>query len=212
MNERAPKSLRQSGAMDRLAGVDHPLASFQLSVAMSHRAQTEERREPLSGAFSHLLEECRMVLPGIQALFGFQLIAVFSQTFWSRLQAPEQFLHFLAIGLVGVSVALVMTPAAYHRQTDLLNVSQTIVTQSSRLLFWSMVPLMMALASDFYVVGTLVLGSRPGSAVCAVSLLAVFCGLWLGLPRLPGLGAGLGGATRSGGRPARDAWKLTTGA
>jgi len=30
---------------------------------------------------SHLLEECRMVLPGIQALFGFQLIAVFNQPF-----------------------------------------------------------------------------------------------------------------------------------
>jgi len=42
-----------------------------------------ERKEklPLSQAVSHLLEECRMVLPGLQALFGFQLVAVFNTAF-----------------------------------------------------------------------------------------------------------------------------------
>jgi len=36
---------------------------------------------PLSKAAQLLLEECRMVLPGIQALFGFQLIVVFNSRF-----------------------------------------------------------------------------------------------------------------------------------
>jgi hypothetical protein len=40
---------------------------------------------PLSKAAQLLLEECRMVLPGIQALFGFQLIAVFNARFAERL-------------------------------------------------------------------------------------------------------------------------------
>ena len=35
----------------------------------------------LSEAAKYLLDECRMVLPGIQALFGFQLIAVFNSAF-----------------------------------------------------------------------------------------------------------------------------------
>lgn len=39
----------------------------------------------LSEAVTHLLEECRMVLPGIQALFGFQLIVVFNPTFYEKL-------------------------------------------------------------------------------------------------------------------------------
>ena len=30
-----------------------------------------EQSLPLDAAASHLLDECRMVLPGIQALFGF---------------------------------------------------------------------------------------------------------------------------------------------
>lgn len=39
--------------------------------------------QPLSldEAARYLVEECRMILPDIQALFGFQLIAVFNQRF-----------------------------------------------------------------------------------------------------------------------------------
>ena len=45
---------------------------------------------PLSMAAQYLLEECRMVLPGIQALFGFQLIAVFSPGFAQKLTLADQ--------------------------------------------------------------------------------------------------------------------------
>ena len=41
----------------------------------------EHERVKLSQAASYLLDECRMVLPGVQAIFGFQLIAVFNQRF-----------------------------------------------------------------------------------------------------------------------------------
>ena len=47
----------------------------------------------LDSAASHLLEECRMVLPGIQALFGFQLIAVSNQGFSEKLSALQERLH-----------------------------------------------------------------------------------------------------------------------
>ncbi|HSR65457.1 MAG TPA: DUF6328 family protein, partial [Xanthomonadaceae bacterium] len=59
-----------------------------------------------------------MVLPGMQALFGFQLIVVFSERFGVELTHGEQRVHLLAIGLVALAIALIMTPAAYHRQTD----------------------------------------------------------------------------------------------
>jgi len=43
------------------------------------RISSGEKEElPLRLAAEYLIEECRMVLPGIQALFGFQLIAVFN--------------------------------------------------------------------------------------------------------------------------------------
>jgi hypothetical protein len=48
-------------------------------------------RVRLAEAATYLLDECRMVLPGIQALFGFQLIAVFNQRFEQDLSAFERY-------------------------------------------------------------------------------------------------------------------------
>ena len=73
---------------------------------------------PLPQAVSLLLDECRMVLPGLQALFGFQLIAVFNQRFSQELSLAEQEMHLRALGLVAISGALVMIPAAYHHPPD----------------------------------------------------------------------------------------------
>ena len=58
---------------------------------MTH--ETETQVESLSDSVTHMLEECRMVLPGIQALFGFQLVAVFDSTFWTKLDRLEQVIH-----------------------------------------------------------------------------------------------------------------------
>src|SRR5437870_12446674 len=60
------------------------------------------------------IEEARMVLPGIQALFGFQLVAAFNQRF-TELSPAHQNLHFAALVLTAISVGIIMTPAAYHR-------------------------------------------------------------------------------------------------
>ena len=50
---------------------------------------------PLATAVQYLLEECRIVLPGIQVLFGFQLIAVFSDRFATLALARRLTLRFL---------------------------------------------------------------------------------------------------------------------
>jgi Family of unknown function (DUF6328) len=67
----------------------------------------------LEAAASYLLEECRMILPGIQALFGFQLIAVFNQGFDEKLTSGEQQLHFFALFLVALAAALGMSLDVY---------------------------------------------------------------------------------------------------
>src|ERR1043166_6579001 len=102
------------------------------------------RREPikLDSAARHLLEECRMVLPGIQALFGFQLIAVFSDGF-ARLAHTEQLAHLASILLVTVSIALIMAPAAYDRIVDDPMISRGFIRLASRVITSAMVPLML---------------------------------------------------------------------
>ena len=82
-----------------------------------------------------------MVLPGIQALFGFQLIAVFNSRFAEDLSQVQQQWHLLAIALAAVAVALVMTPAAYHRQVEPQEVTASFLRISTRFLLSSMVPL-----------------------------------------------------------------------
>jgi hypothetical protein len=139
------------------------------------------QQEPLSEVASHLLEECRMVLPGIQALFGFQLIAVFNAKFWEMTHA-HRVIHLVAIGLVAVAVALVMTPAAYHRMALKHAVSQPFIDLSSRLLLCSMIPLMLGTCLDFYLIAALILNSEWLGMGLSLGLLTVFTGLWMGLP------------------------------
>ena len=137
---------------------------------------------PLADAATRLLDECRMVLPGIQALFGFQLIAVFNPTFVQRLTERQQQLHYVATGLVILAVGLIMTPAAYHRQTTPYLVSERFIRTSSRLLLCSMVLLAPALSVEFYLVGTLIVGQGPATMVTG-SVFALTVGLWFALPR-----------------------------
>ena len=139
---------------------------------------------PLSEAVTHLLEECRMVLPGIQALFGFQLIAVFNQTFGEKLTPTEQRFHLAAIGLVALAVALVMAPAAFHRQTSPQAATQNFITIATRLLLLSMFPLMLGISLDFYLIARLILNNTLISLFLAIVLLIVFATLWFLLPQL----------------------------
>ena len=137
----------------------------------------------LDSAAAHLLEECRMVLPGIQALFGFQLIAVFNQGFGEKLSDVGQMVHLVAIILTTLSMALVMTPAALHRQAEPKEVSERFLWLASNMVLAGMVPLAVAVGLDSYVVASIVLDSEALAIVLGVVLMAVFAWLWLLLPR-----------------------------
>jgi hypothetical protein len=115
-------------------------------------------------------------------LFGFQLIAVFSPGFETRLGHREQVAHLGAIGLVAIAVAMIMTPAALHRQAGGREVTAAFIRISTRLLVWSMFPLAISICVEFYLVGGAIL-SRPIVGLLAGALLSVFTLLWLVLPR-----------------------------
>jgi len=141
-------------------------------------------REPLSlhDAAEMLLEECRMVLPGVQALFGFQMVVVFSHDFAQRLGPGEQRVHLVAIAFVIVAAAVLMTPAALQRQTGARQVTRAFLRLSTRLLLWGMVPLALGTALDLYLVARVILGAPAPAAVVAAAVLACIAGLWFALP------------------------------
>jgi hypothetical protein len=153
-------------------------------MALAKPAGTGRKEDiSLDSAAAHLLEECRMVLPGIQALFGFQLIAVFNQGFGDKLERSAQLLHLAAIVLTALSMALVMTPAALHRQAEPTSVSERFLWMASHMVLAGMLPLALAVGLDAYVVASIVAGSHVFATVLGAVLLAVFAWLWLFLPR-----------------------------
>ena len=147
---------------------------------MAQESEQQVEQVKLSQAASYLLDECRMVLPGVQAIFGFQLIAVFNNRF-AGLPAFERELYFASLTLVALAAALVMTPAAYHRINGLTHVTRTFLDRSSRFLLASMVSLSLGLALDYYVVGFLVFETGK-VAWAAAALLGVCTTLWFILP------------------------------
>ena len=145
---------------------------------MAKAPRTEESLEKQAEA---AIEEARMVLPGIQALFGFQLIAGFNQGF-KELPVAGQYLHYSSLVLVTVAIAIIMTPAAYHRIVEQGSVSLFFVRLISWLIAVAMVPLMLALGLEVYVVGIVILKVQALSAVIAAALVVLIATLWFGFP------------------------------
>lgn len=145
--------------------------------------EKDRERQSLSESVGNILEEARMILPGTQTLFGFQLIVVFNPRFQEWLSPREQYLHLGATMLVATATAMLMAPAAYHRRVEPEVASRQFVTLASKLLAWSLVPLMLAISADFYLVASLVTGDFLVSVALASFLLAVFVGFWYILPR-----------------------------
>lgn len=138
-------------------------------------------QQSLKDDMSNVIEEARMVLPGIQALFGFQTMAVFNQRFAEMPLGVEQ-AYLVALGLLIVSIGLLMTPAAYHRLAERGMVSRRMIKLSSILITTGMVPLMFAFAIDVYVVCIAAIDNHAVGVVAAVAT-ALFLGcLWFAFP------------------------------
>ena len=125
-----------------------------------------------------------MVLPGVQALFGFQLIAVFNRPFFDLLSAGERELHLVSLLLVAPAVAFVMAPAAYHRQVEPREISERFVTYASRMLMAAMMLLAVAITVDLYVIARIILVGAIVAAGIASAVLATVWGLWWLVPQV----------------------------
>jgi hypothetical protein len=145
------------------------------------KSQAEVEKEELDKRAQNAIEEARMVLPGIQALFGFQLIAVFNQRF-PQMPAGQQLLHYAALLLIGVAIGLIMAPAAYHRIVEEHSVSRFFVQLTSVMIATSMLPLLTAISFEIYILGHLVLDNDQASFWIAVAVAAFLATLWYVFP------------------------------
>lgn len=142
----------------------------------------EPALESLEDVVSHLLEEARMVLPGIQALLGFQLVAVFNQSFKDNLNPLEQYTHLAAICCSMISICLLMTPASLHRLTQPDNISKEFARFSSKLLAVALVPLCLSFSMDFFVVSRLITENYELAYILTFLVLNLFLYFWFIMP------------------------------
>jgi hypothetical protein len=152
------------------------------SIGMRSGSITTDKEElPLAKAAERMLEECRMVLPGIQALFGFQLIAVFNNGFQEQLDHEGRVFHLVALLLVAIAAGLTMAPAAYHRIVMPRAISPWLLRLSTRFLVWSMLPLALGICMDIHLIAYIILEDE----LAYVIPIALFVGLvllWFLLP------------------------------
>ena len=140
---------------------------------------TEENS--LKDQMRNVLEEARMILPGVQALFGFQTIAVFNQRF-EEIGPGPRYCHLAALMLVVISIGLVMAPAAWHRLVSPGRVTSEVTALSSNLISWALVPLALAVAMDVGLVIQLATGTALASLGGAVVTMGVLALLWFFAP------------------------------
>lgn len=138
--------------------------------------------ESLRDQANRIEQEARMVLPGIQALFGFQLVAVFNDRFANALTDQQQVLHWLALAFTAIATMLTMAPVAFHRQAEQKIISERFVKYATLWLTISLVPLMLGFCIDFYLIGIVISKNENLSLLFSLILLGGFFGLWFVFP------------------------------
>jgi hypothetical protein len=142
------------------------------------RPQKPQSVEPdLETRIDQMLTEARVILPGAQALLGFQLTIVLTKVF-SELPDSSKVVHAGALGCIALAVVLLMTPAAYHRLVYGGQDNEDMVRTGTRLITTATIPLALGLAADVYVTATQIAGSSSVGFSAAVVALATLVGLW----------------------------------
>ncbi len=137
----------------------------------------EEQETDLGTRVKQVLIECRVVLPGAQALLGFQLIIMWMTEFY-KIPQGWKLLHLASLVSVAVCTILLILPAAYHRIVEQGNDSEMLHHITTQALLWAMAFLALGICGDFYVVSRITgLGSGLSLALSFV-LLLFFYGAW----------------------------------
>jgi hypothetical protein len=151
--------------------------------AMADRQADPAEKISLHEKINQMLTEARVILPGAQALLGFQLAIILTQSF-EKLPVDWRLIHGAALICVGVSVAFLMAPAAYHRIVYAGEDSESFHRIGSRFVTASTIPLAFGLALDVAVVSTKILQSYLASALLGAGVLLLLIALWHLLPLL----------------------------
>jgi hypothetical protein len=128
-----------------------------------------------------MLTEARVILPGAQALLGFQLTVTLMHAF-EQLPLSSRLLHVAALISVAIAVILLMTPAALHRIAFKGEDTERFLRTGSWFVVSAPVPLAAGIAADLYVATSKASDSAFLGTILAVGIFLILAVLWYGLP------------------------------
>ena len=140
-----------------------------------------EKPTPLSTKIDQMLTEARVILPGAQALLGFQLTVTLTRAFE---QLPEhiKLLHAAALCCVGFAVILLMTPAALHRISFAGEDTAEFLRLGSGFVIAAPAFRAVAIAGDLFVATYKAAGSQIFSLAVASASVVLLVLFWFAIP------------------------------
>jgi hypothetical protein len=142
-----------------------------------------EEPTPLSTRVDQLLTEARVIIPGAQALLGFQFAVTFTRAF-EQIPPSSKLAHVGALFCLAIAVILLMAPAALHRLSFGGEDSPEFVKIGSAFVIAAPAPLALGIALDTFVASRRALDSSQGALILASLTLLVLFSLWYGYPVL----------------------------
>ena len=129
-----------------------------------------------------LLQELRIVLPGVQVLFAFLLTVPFAARF-VELTDAQRYVFFATLLCTAAATALLIAPTAQHRLLFRKGAREHRIRTGNVLTILGLAFLVPAMVGVVYVIIDLMFGIVAAVAITAV-MSASFAGLWFGLPLL----------------------------
>lgn len=125
-----------------------------------------------------LLNELRVVLPGVQALFAFLLIVPFNERFAS-VTGSERGVYTLALLASAVACVLFITPAAFHRLRFRRHDKAQLLRIGNRCAIAGLLALAVAMVSGVFLVTELLFGATVAGALSTIVALLIGALWWL---------------------------------
>lgn len=145
----------------------------------AHELDDVDDREELRDRYDMLLQELRVLLPGVQVLTAFLLTAPFASRF-TDLDDAGRSAYFLAMISAMASIITLLTPTVFHRVADRTARSARLAW-GVRLMLVGIVLLAISLTSSMWCIVRFVYSTTTATVVAA-AVVALFVGLWVALP------------------------------
>ncbi len=136
-------------------------------------------RGELRKRYEMLLQELRVVLPGVQVLMAFLLTAPFAQRF-TDLDDTGRRAYLVALSSALGSTICLLSPTVFHRVAERTARNARLVW-GIRLAVVGYVLLAVALTAALWCIVRLVFGTTEANILAAAAV-AVFCLVWIALP------------------------------